>query len=120
MSKTLTDSVFTFSRGSLQLTAKILRKQSASLALEVQNILGQAVLPKPDGATENRMSDCFQCELDSFKVRAVVENLHLALAEAELSMHSDASRAGEVIMIKALTDDWILLASAMFTKLQQE
>jgi len=120
MSDTSNNSPYVFSRGSLQLTAKILKKHAPSLALQVQNILGQPVLPKPDGANDNRMSDCFECNLDSFQVRAVVETMHLTLGTLEQATQADATKTGEMIMVKALTDDWLLLATAMFEKLQNE
>ena len=119
MSNISTDSPYSFSRGSVQLTSRILKKRSPSLALEVQNILGQKVVSNSKGANDSRIADCFECHLDSFQVRSVVEQLHLALTGAEMAMQTDESRAGEVIMIKSLTDDWLSLATAMIEDLRK-
>lgn len=98
-----------FSRGSLTLTYDLLRPKHPQLALDVRNIAGGDLLPKPPGQVDNKHSDYFKVDLDSHQVRAVVE----ALIECNQGAMLEGLDVGRSIMAKALIDDWLVLARYM-------
>ena len=105
-----------FSRGSLQLTYNLLRKQNPALALVVRNIIQGATLEYDTVEPNNKNTDHFQVTLDSFQVRAVVEGLM-----SYGSMEPEASpQAGIMIMAKTLIEDWMALAHKMISELPAE
>jgi hypothetical protein len=89
-----------FSRGSLKLTYDLIRKDNAQLALSVRNIIGGEPLPKTIEEMDNKNSDHFKVELDSFQVRTIVE----------IIMRQTENDGGMAIMAKSLTQDWVALA----------
>ena len=96
-----------FSRGSLNLTYELLRRKDAGLALIVHNLSHGDPLPKDIAAPDNKNSDYFQVGLDSFQVRAIVENL----------IKDDNGDPGRAVMAKALVEDWMKLARKMIADL---
>ena len=99
-----------FSRGSLNLTYEIIRKKDAELALTVRNISHEDPINADSEAAGNKNSDFFRVELNSFQVRAVVENLML----------QDDSDPGRAILAKVLMEDWMRLANKMIADLPDD
>ncbi|MEH6405236.1 MAG: hypothetical protein V7750_17815 [Sneathiella sp.] len=99
-----------FSRGSLNLTYELIRKKDAELALTVRNISHEDPINVNSDPDKNRNSDFFRVALDSFQVRAVVENLML----------QDDSEPGRAILAKVLMEDWMKLATKMIADLPDD
>ena len=105
-----------FSRGSLKLTYDLLRKKYPGLALQVRNIILSPALPALAGQAHNENSDHFRVSLDSFQVRAVVENL---MQYQQLDI-KNAKLSGLEIMAQSLLDDWLHLARKMIQDLADQ
>ncbi len=105
-----------FSRGSLKLTYDLLRKKDPSLALQVRNMIVAPALPALAGQADNENADHFRVDLDSFQVRAVVENL---MKYQQLDI-KNAKLTGLEIMAQSLLDDWLHLARKMIQDLANE
>ena len=99
-----------FSRGSLTHTFELIRKKDPQLALNVRNITGGTPLPKSEEQPDNKHTDFFEVELDSFQVRAIVE----ALMEYEQGENSDS---GAAVVARTLMEDWMRLAQKMIPEL---
>ncbi|MBL4795066.1 MAG: hypothetical protein JKY24_06115 [Pseudomonadales bacterium] len=99
-----------FSRGGLKLTYDLIRKKNARLALDLLNILGGEPIPKEPDDVDNKHSDEFRVDLDSFQVRAVVEAL----------MEYQEADPGVAIMAKTLIEDWTALAHKMVAELPDD
>ena len=91
-----------------------MRKVKPELALQVRNIINGEPLPKQEGAVDNKNSDYFLVELDSFQVREVVE----ILMQQNQSINPEENR-GLAIMTNALVEDWLLLAKMMIEELMK-
>ena len=102
-----------FSRGSLKLTYDLIRPGNAQLALTVRNIIGGHAMPKDESQKDNPHSDHFRVELDSFQVRYIVEGLVEQLQKGAMS----DTNPGQVIVAKALIEDWTALARKMIAEL---
>jgi len=99
-----------FSRGSLNLTYELVRKYDAELALTVRNLCHAKPLEGNAQEDRNKNLDYFRVRLDSFQVRAVVENL----------MMQDENDPGRAILAKVLTEDWMKLANKMIADLPED
>ncbi|PCJ35624.1 MAG: hypothetical protein COA99_13720 [Moraxellaceae bacterium] len=105
-----------FSRGSLQLTYDLIRPSNAQLALSVRNIVGGAPLPKDASQQDNPHSDHFKVHLDSFQVRHIVEELMQRLQQSAIN----GTNPGQMIIAKALVEEWVSLARKMVADLPPE
>jgi hypothetical protein len=107
-----------FSRGSLKLTFDLVRKSNPQLAMDIRNITCGEPEPKDPGQPDNKNTDCFRVPFDSFQVRFVVE----ALMEhcQQVNTNTPEGELGTAIVARALTDDWMALASKMIASLQAE
>ena len=99
-----------FSRGSLAHTFDLVRKKDPLLALNVRNITGGIPLPKSEVQPDNKHTDFFKVELDSFQVRAIVE----ALMEYGQGGNNDS---GAAVVARTLMEDWMRLAHKMISEL---
>ena len=99
-----------FSRGSLVHTFDLVRKKDPLLALNVRNITGGTPLPKSKVQPDNKHTDYFKVELDSFQVRAIVE----ALMEYGQGENKDS---GAAVVARTLMEDWMRLAHKMISEL---
>ncbi len=107
-----------FSRGSLKLTFDLVRKKHPQLAMDIRNITCGAPEPKDPEQLDNKNTDCFRVTLDSFQVRGVVETLMEHCQQ--VNTNTPQSELGIAIVARALTDDWMALASKMIAELQAE
>ncbi|MBV1878133.1 MAG: hypothetical protein KUG79_10870 [Pseudomonadales bacterium] len=105
-----------FSRGSLKLTFDLIRKKEPRIALTLRNLTSGKAIEKTAQQLKNKNADFFLVELDSFEVRAIVEAL-VAYTPRGPQNGNTGQNAGMEIMAKALLDDWLKLASRMFTEL---
>lgn len=105
-----------FSYGSLKFTYDLIRKKDAQLALSVRNIIGSEPLPKKESGNDNKRSDHFRVNLDSFQVRAVVESL---MEQAQRALEGN-NNLGMAIMANTLIDDWMALARKMIDELPDD
>jgi len=105
-----------FGRGSLKLTFDLLRKRNPKLALVVRNICNGTPLEKSGTELDNKDSDNFTVDLDSFQVREIVE----ILMEYSQDQHPKVSNIGMGVVAKTLTQDWVALAKKMFAELPEE
>ncbi|MBU3070802.1 hypothetical protein KOI40_13300 [Aestuariicella sp. G3-2] len=111
-----------FSRGSLELTFRLLRDQNAQLALEVQNLLqGQKAEPQAIRQTystddpfykarrfpSDPAADHFYVTLSPQSVGKVVDTLTRLGQEL---LESSCRGNGKLLVIKTLMRDWINLA----------
>lgn len=97
-----------FSRGSIQLTFDLIRKEQPSLAMSLQNILNSEPLPKLPGQPDNKHSDHFKVSLEPRQVRSIVECI-TKVVEAPLT----DKNAGMLVVGKTLLNDWWDLAHMM-------
>lgn len=102
-----------FSRGSLIHTFDLIRKKDPQLALTIRNITAGTPLPKTAVQPDNKHTDYFKVELDSFQVRAVVE----ALMEYA---QSESEGSGAAVVAKTLMQDWMRLAHKMISELPDD
>ena len=103
-----------FSRGSIQITFELLRKRNPRLALAVRNIAGGEPLAKGyDKLLDDKDTDHFRVELDSYNVREVVEELMTFTYPDAV----DRQNPGVNIMARTLMQDWLLLAHQMVANL---
>lgn len=105
-----------FSRGSLMFTFDILRKKDPQLALSIRNITSRDPLPKIAVQTDNKNSDHFKVDLDSFQVRSIVEVL-LEYSENGIDGNNNA---GIAVVAKTLMQDWMALARKMIDELPND
>jgi hypothetical protein len=103
-----------FSRGSLMFTFDLIRKTNPELALSIRNITSGPSLPKRASQPNNKNSDHFKVELDSFQVRAIVE----ALRNRILRSRNKHITSGMEVISRTLMEDWIALAKKMFSEHQ--
>ncbi len=104
-----------FSSGSLKLTYNLIRKQDAELALTIRNITRGTPVTK-NTESEDKLTDHFKVDLDSFQVRAIVENL-MRYCQTEMEK---GNNPGGTVIAKALSDDWISLAHKMVSELPDD
>ena len=100
-----------FNRGAINMTFELIRPINPSLALTVRNILSTPPLPKPASEIDNKLSDQFRIDLDSFQVRYVVEAL------MEYQNPNNTYDKGKIAVSKALVQDWLALAKQMIDAL---
>ena len=98
-----------FSRGALELTFKLLRKQNPRLALDVQNQLqGLATLREiTEQVAPRKTSDHFHITLDAHTIGKVVEALTML---GQNLLDDSAKDTGTLVVIRSLIKDWIELA----------
>ena len=98
-----------FSRGALELTFKLLRKQNPRLALDVQNQLqGLATLREvTEQVPARKVSDHFHITLDAQTIGKVVEAL---TALGQNLLDNSPKDNGTLVVVRSLIKDWIELA----------
>ena len=99
-----------FSRGSLNLTFDLIRRQEPTLALKLRNLTQLTPLDLPEFDSENKNSHHFVVNLNSHEVRTIVETL-MNICEKEVDK---SIASGTLILAKALIDDWMALAHQMY------
>ena len=107
-----------FSRGALELTFKLLRKQNPRLALDVQNQLqGLASLKEvTEQAPPRKPSDHFHITLDPQTIGKVVE----ALTTLGQKLLNDSPKdSGTLVVVRSLIKDWIELAEWVLAHAQE-
>ncbi len=104
-----------FSRGALELTFKLLRKNNPRLSLEIQNQLQGIRAIVRDSELQNNVSqsppasdlDHFQITLDASTIGKVVDALtHMG----QQFLDSAEKDSGTLVVIRSLMNDWIELA----------
>ena len=105
-----------FGRGSLKLTFDLLRKRNPKLALDVRNICNGTPLEKLASEADNKDSDNFKVDLNSFQVREIVE----ILLKYSQNQNSNVTNIGMGVVSKTLTQDWMALARKMFDELPED
>jgi len=94
-----------FSRGALDLTFRLLRPKSPSLALNVRNLLNRADyrLEEAPGAT---ITDHFYVQLEALQVGYIVSAL-TSLGQSALD--EEHPEPGRLVVIKTLIREWMTL-----------
>lgn len=97
-----------FSRGALELTFKLLRKNNPRLSLEIQNQLqGVRASTNDQSTTTSSDTDHFQMTLDASTVGKVVD----ALTTMGQELLNDTEKdGGKLVVIRSLMNDWMALA----------
>lgn len=97
-----------FSRGALELTFKLLRKNNPRLSLEIQNQLqGVRANTNDQSTTTAPDTDRFQITLDASTVGKVVD----ALTTMGQQLLDDTGKDdGTLVVIRSLMSDWMALA----------
>ena len=109
-----------FSRGGLEQTFRLLRKSHPALALMVQNILHHTPIPKPAEFAGDTRTDNFLIDLDGEQIQAILEAL-VSLADVNKlrKINGNVTELGNLVIVKSLIQDWILVARAYIQKSQQ-
>lgn len=109
-----------FSRGSLELTFRLLRNKNARLALEMQNLLqGRKAAPLAlpnSGFLSTPDIDHFYVTLSPQNVGKVVDELTRLGQEL---LNNPASASSKLLIIRPLIKDWINLAEWLLLQAEQ-
>jgi hypothetical protein len=121
-----------FSRGALEITSQMTRKQRPSLALKIQNLLGFKPLAKPHGFPENKNADYFIVDIELTDLREIVyilteqlnsisnnHNSSADLSNAHQIGHSLPLGNSVAAMLQALIEDWLRFAQLKFERGEQ-
>ena len=109
-----------FSRGGLEQTFRLLRKSHPALALTVQNVLHQIPIKKPEEFAGDRRTDNFLIDLEGEQIQAILEAL-VSLADVNKlrKINGNVTELGNLVIVKSLIQDWILVAQAYIQKTRQ-
>ena len=109
-----------FNRSVLDMSFTLLRKKDPKLALLIRNILFNVAVSKSENTPDNRNADLFKVNLDSFDVRAIVENLNEILEESKSLDPTKNTSIFRPVLIESIVREWLNLASFMFSELEKE
>jgi hypothetical protein len=109
-----------FNRSVLDMSFTLLRNKEPKLALLIRNILFHDIEAKAEDLPQNKNSDVFKIDLDSFQVRAIVENLHEVLIESQQLDPDKNTSIFRPVLIESILNEWLGLAQLMFSELQKE
>ena len=84
--------------------------------MNVRNIIGSEPVPKKESDNDNKRSNHYRVNLDSFQVRAIVEGL---MEQAQGAIEGN-NNPGLAIMAKTLIEDWKALARKMIDELPED
>ena len=118
----MTNSILTdklFSRASLDMSYNLLRKKEPQLALTIRNILFSQPVEKNPDQPDNKNTDRFLVELDTFAVRKIVETLMDVLNESSESHTEDNTSLFRPVLIESIMSEWTALAKCMFDEYQE-
>lgn len=109
------------SRSGLEQSFRILRKSHPSLALIVQNILNQAPIVKPAEFSGDPRTDNFLVDLQAEQIQSI---LHALISLADTSklrkINGNVTELGNLVIVKTLIQDWVLVANAHILKTVQK
>jgi len=107
-----------FSRASLDMSYNLLRKKDPQLALTIRNILFNQPVDKKSEQPDNKNTDSFLVDLDTFAVRKVVETLMEVLKESSETHTDDNTSLFRPVLIESIMSEWTALAKCMFDEYQ--
>jgi len=108
-----------FTRASLDISYQLLRKKEPQLALTIRNLLFKQPIEKTDDQADNKNSDSFVVELDTYSVRNIVEALMGVLKESSETHTNDNTSLFRPILIQSIINEWTVLAKFMFDEYQK-
>ena len=109
-----------FSRGALEITCQMTRKQRPSLALKIQNIVVLSPLEKPPSFTENKNADYFIVDLELADLREIVYILTGQLNSIAGNHQNNYPLGNSVaVMLQSLIEDWLRFARLKFERAEQ-
>ena len=98
-----------FSLGSLRLSHKLIKSLEPAIALKLNNITFETPVPHEQHQDDNRNTHLFDVKLIGLEIRAIVEAL---VANCEENSRTNTN-PGQLMIAKALIDDWMALATHM-------
>ncbi len=109
-----------FSRGALEITSQMTRKQRPSLALKIQNILGFKPLEKPRSFPENKNADYFIVDIELVDLREIVYILTEQLNSISHNQQIGYPLGNSVaVMLQSLIEDWLRFAQLKLERGEQ-
>ncbi|BFM16988.1 hypothetical protein R50073_31710 [Maricurvus nonylphenolicus] len=106
-----------FSRGALDLTFRLLRKNNPSLALEVRNILAGETVPLEDAAHYSPQGDHFFITMPAQRIGCVVKALTQLGQDA---LDDGRSDTGKLVVLRTLIKEWMTLAEWIILTAEEE
>ena len=107
------------SRATLDITYKLLRNHEPQLALTIRNILFEPAIENKPEQIDNKHTDNFHINLNTFEVRKIVETLMHILNESSENHSEDNTSLFRPILIQSIINDWTVLAKNMFDEYQK-
>lgn len=101
------DSMSVFSRGGLEMTAKLINSSAPDLADEINDLLNEPALPTGNEKEENPHQQMFHIEFTPDKVKTITR---VILDIMETGQHKLSP--GMIVVAKALFKDWMELAQS--------
>lgn len=109
-----------FNRSVLDMSFTLLRNKEPTLALLIRNILFNVPVTKSEITLENKNADMFKIDLDSYQVRAIVENLNDVLEDSLKLDPTENTSIFRPVLIESIVNEWLNLATFMYEKLKNE
>lgn len=106
-----------FSRGALDLTFRLLRKDHPSLALEVRNILASETVPLEDAAYHSPQGDHFFITMPAQRIGCVVNALTQLGQDA---LENNQQDTGKLVVLRTLIKEWMTLAEWIILTAEEE
>lgn len=97
----------------------LLRNKEPTLALLIRNILFNVAVTKSKDSPDNKNADSFKVNLNSFQVRAIVENLNDVLNESLKLDPAKNTSLFRPVLIESIMNEWLNLATLMFSDLKK-
>lgn len=94
-----------FSRGALQLTFRVLRKNKPAIALEIQNCLALCPLEKPAEIDDIPATDHFRVDLPAETLRDLLFGLSELVEDHETN--PVLRDLGSMVTLRTLISDWL-------------